>query len=401
MKIRKDPAHWVTVAVLIALGVFIGEWLGSHRIWIKLRYKLYQSAQRFNPRETYPKRTALVLIGDEEYWKGELAHRSPIKRDYLARLIRALDKAGPEVIALDFDLRLRVPNGSLPEHSDYAKETGEFLATVREVSQRRTIVLARTIGRDREGRPVSEAAIYDGFDFQGGDVRSGYIELPYDLRQVPMPLKLHSGPLDSFSVAIVRPLDPHSIHVAEVDGSLPYGTFIEHEHFSSLPASEVLSFPGIDLRRKLRNKVVIIGAAWSKFAYKRGELVDSDDTPIGKVGNVFMHANYAEALLDQRTYRPLDKTVVMWLEILLSFGVAVLFSIETRKFLKGVVVVCALLGAVFANYVLWQNLGLFFDFFIPLVLLIGHALVEQVAGWREAAHSKGMEWKRSVITAHP
>ena len=70
-----------------------------------MHYRLYAAIQYLELRPIRPKRTALVLIGDDEYWGGELKRRVPIKRDYLAKLVNKLDQAQPELIVLDFILR--------------------------------------------------------------------------------------------------------------------------------------------------------------------------------------------------------------------------------------------------------------------------------------------------------
>lgn len=38
---------------------------------------------------------------------------------------------------------------------------------------------------------------------------------------------------------------------------------------------------------------------------------------------------------------------------------------------------------LFISYFLWQNLGLYFDFFIPMALLAGHFVVEHWLHLRE------------------
>jgi hypothetical protein len=38
-----------------------------------------------------------------------------------------------------------------------------------------------------------------------------------------------------------------------------------------------------------------------------------------------------------------------------------------------------------ANYFLLQNLGRFFDVFVPLMVIVGHAIWEQVRDWRSLA----------------
>ena len=59
--------------------------------------------------------STLVLIGDDEFWLGELSGRRPVKRSYLAIIVRALDSesVNASVIALDFDLRLPKPNATV------------------------------------------------------------------------------------------------------------------------------------------------------------------------------------------------------------------------------------------------------------------------------------------------
>jgi CHASE2 domain-containing sensor protein len=116
---RKGLGYWCIAVALILIGMYLGEHIGELDIWVDMRYRLYQSLQQLAPHDIYPKRTAIVLIGDEEYWNGELARRVPIKRDYIAKLLEALDTADPQVIALDFDLHSQTLDGTLLDHPDY------------------------------------------------------------------------------------------------------------------------------------------------------------------------------------------------------------------------------------------------------------------------------------------
>jgi hypothetical protein len=81
--------YWLKLAILLVLGALLGHYIGARPIWTGLRYKIYQDTfdliqliQAHGP--LYPQRTALVLINDEEYWKGSPAGRVPINRYYLA-----------------------------------------------------------------------------------------------------------------------------------------------------------------------------------------------------------------------------------------------------------------------------------------------------------------------------
>lgn len=96
------------MAALVVLGVWLGRWLEQQEFALDLRHKASHLMQQ-SPRGAFVQRMVVVLIGDEEYWKGELARRAPIKRDYLAKPVKQLDIADPALIALDFDLRSQTP----------------------------------------------------------------------------------------------------------------------------------------------------------------------------------------------------------------------------------------------------------------------------------------------------
>src|ERR1700742_1964979 len=109
----KFALHWGVAAILIFVGLSVGGWLGEQQYWISVRYRIYERQTRNLAHPAYNRRTVIVMIGDEEHWKGkELAGRAPTNRKYLAKLLRALGAAGPEVVALDFRMRAPTPDGS-------------------------------------------------------------------------------------------------------------------------------------------------------------------------------------------------------------------------------------------------------------------------------------------------
>lgn len=412
-KIPGGTRHWATVFVLIGLGSWAGHWLGERDVWIRLRYKIYERQQEiFSPRtrNAASKRTSLVLVGDDDYWKGEeLARRVPINRDYLARLVRAVATANPQVIALDFNLASPVPDGSLREHSAYAEETKRFVAALKEVARiprGPTVILARTIEYDPEtDRFIAQPAVYDEYDLPRGRVRSGYIELPFDLRQVPLPVELlDRSKLDSFSSAIVRASGAdQALKLAEAgEGQLPYGSFHERSSFPTYPAQAVLE-GDTRVLQNLEHDIVLVGAGWSRFAYGIGGSVDITESPLGTVPKVYLHANYIEALLDPESqiFKPLPEWIAITIEVVLSLVIAVVFALRLPRRLTFLGALSACLLVIVFTYFSYQNLGLFFDFFIPLVLLACHSVYEQAAEWREAAHKyealaigDAVDWKQ-------
>lgn len=385
----KGRSYWLIVVVLILLGLLSEKWLSEQEFGIGLRYKLFQSLQDMAVRAPYPERTIIVKIGDEEYWKGELASRAPIKRDFLAKLLKALDAANPAVIAFDFDLRSPTPDGSIIEHPDYQRETELFLNTVKETSVHRKIVLPQTIGFDEEENYVVLSDIYKGFDFgsSGENVLRGYIALPYDVRQVPLNLDVKGQePVDSFAEAIVRAYSRTAArHIPGNNSVPPYGSYIRAEDFETVSATQVLSGDR-NIINSLDHKIVIVGGVWHSEAYDSGSIVDSYFTPVGSIPGVFIHANYVEALMDLRTYRSWKESILVTLEVLLALAITMVFALEIARLpIKLGIILLLLMVLIALSFFSWQVLGLFFDFIIPLTLLGGHFLIEQILHWRTKA----------------
>jgi CHASE2 domain-containing sensor protein len=378
--------HWCAVLVLIALGVRLGHWLGERDVWIRLRYEIYKDQQRyFNPRKPWARRTALVMVGDDEYWKGDvLARRVPINRKYLALLLQAIVAADPAVIALDFNLASPTPDGRIRESPAYRPETEQLISVLREIAgnpRGPVVILPRTIEYDpKTDRYIPQSAIYDGSDLPGDRVRSGYIELPFDLRQVPLPVESTKGSeLDSFASAIVRAAgEERALEQAKAGkGELPYGSFLERSSFPTYPAQKVLA-GDTEVLQSLAHKIVLVGAGWSQYSYGTGGPIDIANSPMGKVRKVYLHANYVEALLnaDSQIFKPLPEWIAIAIEVVLSLAVAIIFSLRAvRRFaFLGALLACMLVIGI--TYFFYQNLGLFFDFFIPLVLLTCHSVYE-------------------------
>ena len=187
---------------------------------------------------------------------------------------------------------------------------------IKAASSRTRFVLPAPLGVDSvTGLYVLESDIFAGVDFDPASVRRGYIALPRDLRQIPY-LPVKDGAVESFSQAIARSFSEQALKYLPEFESLPYGSYIRRKEFDTLSAGRLLS--GSTDLRVLAHKIVLVGGNWSRFAYGLGGETDSYFTPIGFVPGVFIHANYAEALLDSRTYSPLGERVQLGLEIRLS-----------------------------------------------------------------------------------
>ena len=377
--------HWLIVIAILGIGTYGGHKLGEWNGWINLRYRLYQSfLGHLSVKNPRPKRSVLVLITDNEFWAPPLSGRSPLKRDYLANLIRKLDTGNPQVIALDVDLSATLPDNKCGEPGPYDVENNQLFEAVRDISKERTVVLARTVAFSDPSTNsyYSVPAISDCAGFDSKKVHTGYITLPPDIRRVPLVLPTKGQNIDSFASAIVRSIDEHSLDEAQrnTHDALPYGTFIQPQQFTQYSARDVLNSDESSLKDSFECRTVIIGGAWHLFGSQRGPENDFHRSPVGSIYGAFIHANYVEALLDSRTYTPMREPVAIGIEVLCSAILALVLSLRFKLRWKLLLASFVSLTLITLSYISWQNLGIFFDFFVPEVLLVAHVVFERIKG---------------------
>lgn len=403
--------RWIYAAFLIFIGIYIGSWLESKHAFLDIRYQAHQLTQEWGSRlrgDLYDHNTVLVLIGDDEYWKGNYEGRRPINKQNLADLISKVEQYSPRVIAVDFDFRSPTPDGSIVDYPQYSEETQKFADTVKDVSSRIKVVLPKTLGYDGSSW-ITESETYAGKDL--GNARYGYIALSQDYRIIPASVPLKDGSrLDSFSQAIVRAFDltGAALQFDRQDGSPTYaGPYLYEHQFIQYSAEDVLNpNPATrqELADKLLGKIVIIGGAWNRFAHGRGPRIDERYTPANTMPAVFLHANWVESMLQQRTARPVGKWVAVALEVMLGFLGYFIFT--SKKILWHWKLIYALGVIPFwlaVAYVSAQNLGLFFDPFTPTLISLGKAGYEEIHEWRKDAkkyrelqQSRGSDVKEEV-----
>src|ERR1700730_5190299 len=195
------PWYWISALLLVVLGVLgsqdAGEWLLVERFWF------YQQLQRLDWRRPQPSITRLVVISDDEFWSEELAGRTPLNRHYLSRLLDAVARERPTVIALD----IRMPSYQAgKDFSPYQDEDRDLLCAISRAAVYSKIVLPSGLSFDRGLRGWVEApTIYSGRLPVSPRITRGYLELIDDVRAVPIRVRLIGGQsLDSLSQAIVR-----------------------------------------------------------------------------------------------------------------------------------------------------------------------------------------------------
>lgn len=385
--------YWVRAIVVAVIGIVVSSCLDETDALLDIRYRISAGIQGLNPREADAQRTALVVITDEEFWKGELHGRTPLRRDYIGRLIDAAVSQQAAVIALDFDFRST--NEGAAEPPEFQEETNQLRAAIYNATnpngsmQSTKVVLTHTIGKGADGSFVVEPDIYGTDLLAWRNVYAGYHVLPDDVRSLPLVLKTsNAGPLDSFALAIARADRAASLKRINVRGDY-YSGFLSAEKIPPITADELLKGTRRDL---IANRVVMISGAWHEDAYNRGATVRAWDSPVGTIPGVLVHANYFEAIFDKRYYRLLEGWPVKAIELMLSLLVAIPFYYSFGSWWKTLLVILApyLLVAIL-SYGLLIIVGWFFDPSIPLLAVALHGIYERIQSWREQAHAAGKE----------
>ncbi|MGF6757638.1 CHASE2 domain-containing protein [Paraburkholderia sp. GAS42] len=387
---RKKLGYWIRVAVIGALGIALNAYWtkNSPDDLLRLRMWAYQVVSRWTARAPLPADSAVVLISDEDFWKNpRLARRSPIKRDYLGDLITRLCRAHANVVAIDFDMRSPVVDGSVRDHSDYRSETATFVDDVNKAATSGChIVLPTTL--NCSSKPcVLESGVLDGQPFVTKNITRGYLNLPDDTRQVPIRAHLRDGgSAESFTMAIVRARNAQRADALRDSDSFPYGTFMTDAEFRS--ADSVLMSDAIsrmsddDLENHIHGQTILIGAGWHAYAFGRGDMVDLHRSPLGMTPGVLLHLNYVAALLDSRFAHRVPEWVNLAADVLLVVLVGFAFALEKPR-VRWTIFGVATLVLIALQYVAAQNAGVFFECTVVVVLLFLHWLYDEHSTMRE------------------
>src|SRR5581483_10199406 len=256
------------------------------------------------------------------------------------------------------------------EHPDYAEETRTLLHTIRELAARRKIVLAQTIKFDANREYVLASDIYGGFDFGAAapNVRKGYLALPL----------AGGGSVDSFALAIVKAYNADALQrLPHGSSHFPLGGFIEANKFHTVAAGAVLKGDPAALAL-LAHRAVILGAGWHRLAYGAGAPVDLHFSPVGEVAGALLHANFVEAIVDGRIFSPAGEKSLKALEFFLALGGAFLFALCMRARRRWGIVAGATAILFVGSYIALQNLGVFFESFLPIVFVWLHAFAHRI-----------------------
>jgi len=120
----------------------------------------------------------------------------------------------------------------------------------------------------------------------------------------------------------------------------------------------------------------------------RGPGIDLHPTPLGMMPGDLLHANFAEAILDDRSAAAAPNWLVRILELIFSFSAALFLAFAASFWGKVRALFWLFVALLVVQWVTLHTLAMFFDTFLPLLGLGLHALYERILGMHEASSDK-------------
>lgn len=297
---------------------------------------VYQKLITAGPRELRQNYTALVVINpgkDNEYKQETLDSGSPCRekgtRNTLAKLLNKIAEQNPAEIVIDKFFKVAC--------GDDDPGTIQLKDTLQKISLQTPIIIGRLIPYGTEDAeliehsgtpPVLEASEHPLTFLDKGNIHQGIVNIDPDNRRLALKWlvkpdeKSESEETDTLAFAAVKAYyqsqsgswtkeHPEIIKLSELDKN-PYISLIEPSKFElKIPAGKLLMADSSESFPKLRGKIVIIGEADNQY--------DKHDSVFNsKIDGFILQANYIEAMLDQRYYKPIP-----WLDYIIGFLVFV------------------------------------------------------------------------------
>jgi len=344
----------------------------------------------------------------------------PTNRAFLASVISQAARGDAAVIVLD--IKLLAPQGMAAGHDLETQSNGDarLLDAIRNASANGVpIVLTSWLQRDTKGNfrrmpnffldevlplpdengncirsqsdPQSVASTIGPFR-PPGCVRIGNINAPTDLREVPLVTRTVDPEGRSMSVALAtatayeeaiqrlpRTADKKRIRSAIAHDENVFASFIQESEFQKIPIQELAEGARSALE-KCRGRIIIIGGNFREDL-GHGTWVDSYETPVGEMRGMYLHANYIEALLDDRYQSEVPLGIGLTFDIVAGAWLYIRFhKAKTRIERARLLIIPGFL--LLGSYVVFANLNLYLDFILPLGACFAHLAVEYFRDYR-------------------
>lgn len=362
--------------------------------------------------QQFPSNVVIVTIDDKAF--EALGHRQPIPREYLARLLRALQRSGAAVVGLDIAL-----TSSATSAEDLALVEAILAFSQDGVSR---VVLAGTTvpGSGPLADPVFLRAVVRGSDRVPADTDGlirrvaflvprgasppepafslavvarlagmDQIALETGLRGAGGPIRLpvwRSG--GGWETATAPPLAIRSGEFPWINFVGPAGSLLAIPSGAVLPLSDAAVQVAYD--NPFRGRIVLLGGTFreSRDFYK---------TPYGLMPGVEVHANLVHMLVTRTFIRASGWVVSLGIQIMVVL-VAGVILVNLRP-LAGTVLsgLGTLLVGVPASYLAFQRGGYWLDFFLPVLATCLLGLGTEALARRRFRDSFGRYVSREVM----
>jgi CHASE2 domain-containing sensor protein len=407
--------YWFFWLVSVAVGIWLSPLTENSDALKALRYRVTGLVDRLSPRPARPHSTVLVEITDEDFWSHELKGRIPISRAYLSRLINSLAFYGPSVIVVDLNLSSQTGEQAL-DYSSYQKEDQELSSTINTVGRHTKLVLPLLLRCPGKPTPNSQHCTPVPTPFYSASsklVAWGYLNLPDDLRKVPLDtiVQVNESEQRYLSLALAA-AQFHSPTIAEWSLSyLPYISFMYPRSFDGrrFDAGQVLkSYKSVahpkdeceplqfrdnlatadqhQFFARINSQIVVIGARYHPEGRETGDPIDFHSTPVGPLPGYELHANYIEAILDERISVPASHISLLMVEMGITIILTLVLISPLSESFKFLYLLAALVSLFAIAYIGAIALGMFVEILLPAFFVAVHFLLELVIDWRKEAH---------------
>jgi adenylate cyclase len=286
--------------------------------------------------------SGLVIVAIDDAAFDALGRRQPLPRDYLARVLRGVTRAGAASVGFDISLSTAdepAADGAL------ARAIADFGAR----GEGRLVVAGAAL--PKRG-PLADPAV-------ARIVVTSAPDVPVDADAVVRRAALRVGGVPTFAAAVANTAIPDPAAVYRINFIGPAGSFL------TIPSDAVAAIGDLDADiagdNPLRGRIVLVGGT---FVDGR----DSHQTPYGFMPGVEIQANIAHMLMTGSLVRPAG-----WLAGFLVQLIAVLLAglvmVAVRPLWGTLICLAsALLLGVPASYVAFSRGGYWVDFLLPVAV---------------------------------
>jgi adenylate cyclase len=284
--------------------------------------------------------SGLVIVAIDDAAFDALDRRQPLPRDYLARVLRGVTRAGAAAVGFDISLR----TADAPEAD---RALARAILETSAGAERRLVVAGTSLPGHG---PLAEPAV-------ARIVTTSAPDVPVDADAVVRRAALRVGGVPAFAAAVANVPVPDHAEVYRINFIGPAGSFL------AIPSDAVAAIGdiGVDIAgdNPLRGRTVLIGGT---FADGR----DMHRTPYGLMPGVEIQANIVHMLMTGSLVRPaglLTGFVVQLVAVLL----AGLVMVAMRPLWGTLVCLAGALSlGVPASYLAFSRGGYWVDFLLPV-----------------------------------